>query len=120
MGQFDPTIRAEVERIWREHLVVDPGATGVQLTAQFDEEAALGAGVAASRGGQGYLVRNWKAEHPGQDPDVMTTHQLQRIEAEIATKPQARDRWQTSMVEIPPSETVAPQPDQRFRCLASR
>ncbi|BAH56141.1 hypothetical protein [Rhodococcus opacus] len=78
MAEFDPTIRAEVERIWREHLGVDPGATETQLTAQFDEEAARLSELVLQRvgGGQGYLVRNWKAEHPGQDPDVMTTHQL--------------------------------------------
>ncbi|MGV9869905.1 hypothetical protein [Rhodococcus koreensis] len=125
-----------------------PGATQAQLTAQFDEEAQRLSELVLQRfgGGQGDLVRNWKAEHPGPDPDVMTTHQLiaqaehdsreavlteelysqvpeiseeqiarelkieQRIEAEIAAKRQARDpdRWRTSMVEIPPSETFAP------------
>ncbi|KAF0966411.1 hypothetical protein [Rhodococcus sp. T7] len=78
MAEFDPTIRAEVERIWREHLGVDPGATQAELTAQFDEEAQRLTELVLQRVGvgQGYLVRNWKAEHPGQDPDVMMTHQL--------------------------------------------
>ncbi|MHA4855104.1 hypothetical protein L1080_037210 [Rhodococcus sp. MSC1_016] len=78
MAEFDPTIRAEVERIWREHLGVDPAATETELAAQFDEEAARLSELVLQRvgGGQGYLMRNWKAEHPGQDPDVMTTHQL--------------------------------------------
>ena len=78
MAEFDPTIRAEVERIWREHLGVDPAATETELAAQFDEEARRLSELVLQRfgGGQGYLVRNWKAEHPGQDPDVMTTHWL--------------------------------------------
>ena len=79
-------------------------------------------------------MRNWKAEHPGQDPDVMTTQQLiaqaehdsreavltEELYSRVPEITRDPDRWRTSMVEIPPSETVAPQPDQRFRCLASR
>lgn len=73
---IDPVIRAEVTRIWREWIGMDPDLTGAERESQIDAEAArLTAMVDESVGdsAHGFVMEQWQAEHPGREPDFPTT-----------------------------------------------
>ncbi|WP_194829211.1 hypothetical protein [Nocardia sp. XZ_19_231] len=72
---IDPEIRAEVSRIRREWIGMDPQQTPVERERQIDEESAhLTALVAeiTDQSAHGFLVDQWRADHPGSDPDQTT------------------------------------------------
>lgn len=73
---IDPVVRAEVARIWREWIGMDPSLPETERDEQIDREAArLTEMVQESVGDSphGFLVEQWRREHPGQDPDHRTT-----------------------------------------------
>ncbi|WP_159848495.1 hypothetical protein [Nocardia sp. CY41] len=73
---IDPTVRAEVSRIWREWIGMDPSLPEVEREAQIDREAARLTQLIEEIVGDsphGFLMQQWRAEHPGQDPDHQTT-----------------------------------------------
>lgn len=73
---IDPTVRAEVARIWREWIGMDPSLPETERDELIDREAArLTEMIQESVGDSphGFLVEQWRRDHPGQDPDHRTT-----------------------------------------------
>lgn len=73
---IDPIIRAEVTRIWREWIGMDPGLTSAERESRIDAEAARLTQMVDETVGDsahGFLMEQWKDEHPGQVPDYPTT-----------------------------------------------
>lgn len=73
---IDPWVRAEVSRIWREWVGMDPQMPPAEREALIDQEAARLTEMIEETVGDsahGYLVQQWRQEHPGQDPDYQTT-----------------------------------------------
>lgn len=73
---IDPWVRTEVSRIWREWVGMDPQMPPAQREALIDQEAARLTEMIEETVGDsahGFLVEQWRQEHPGQDPDHQTT-----------------------------------------------
>lgn len=71
----DPTVRAEVARIWREWIGMDPSLPKAEREAQIDREAARLTELIQEIVGDsphGFLMEQWRKDHPGQDPDHQT------------------------------------------------
>ncbi|NKR53118.1 hypothetical protein GS481_02975 [Rhodococcus hoagii] len=69
----DLRIRDEVRRIWGEWVGMDPQLTPEQREERIEQEAArLTQMVEETVGesGQGFLLDQWRAEHPGVTPDT--------------------------------------------------
>ncbi|NKR53053.1 hypothetical protein GS481_02635 [Rhodococcus hoagii] len=75
----DLRIRDEVRRIWGEWVGMDPQLTPEQREERIEQEAArLTQMVEETVGesGQGFLLDQWRAEHPGVTPDYETVASL--------------------------------------------
>lgn len=73
---IDPIVRAEVSRIWREWIGMDPALSVGEREAQIDAEALRLTSMVDQMVGDsphGFLAEQWRQEHPGQEPDFPTT-----------------------------------------------
>lgn len=76
---IDPIVRAEVARIWRGWIGMDPDLSEEERDRQIDAEAARLTQMIQSHIGDsshGFRVEQWRQEHPGQEPDFLTTVSL--------------------------------------------
>lgn len=76
---IDPIVRAEVARIWRGWIGMDPDLSQQERDQQIDAEAARLTQLIEEHIGDsthGFRVEQWKQEHPGQEPDFLTTVSL--------------------------------------------
>ncbi|NKR28890.1 hypothetical protein GS966_27675 [Rhodococcus hoagii] len=76
---IDPIVRAEVARIWRGWIGMDPDLTQRERDRQIDAEAARLTQLIEEHIGDsshGFRVEQWQEEHQGQEPDFLTAARL--------------------------------------------
>jgi len=84
--EIDPSVRAEVRRIYLEWMGL-PDLSEIEQTAVIDAEAARLTGLvneALGDSAHGYQLQRWRQEHPGQTPDHETVVSLMQTERHTA------------------------------------
>lgn len=78
-SDVDPIVRSEVARIWRGWIGMDPDLSPAERGRQIEQEAARLTSMIDEHVGDstyGFRVEQWQQEHPGQEPDALTTASL--------------------------------------------